>query len=299
MNTTKIAIIGAGAVGSTIAYALLLKNLMVDVVLIDIDEIRCRGEILDLSDTRAFSEGTIHQGFLEDAHTADIIIIAAGKRQEPGQDRIALLEQNKKIITSIVQSLKPLQPHAIIIMVTNPVDIMTYIAQKYAGISKSQVFGSGTFLDTQRLRTELSKKLSIGEQSIHAYIIGEHGDTQFPAWSCAYIGGIPLSQFHITPKELHAIAQRTKDKAYEIIACKGSTYYGIATCVVALCRTIIFDQKRITPISCYIEEYDMCISVPAVLGSHGIEKIVPLPLDNQEKKQFMHSIEVLRKYITP
>ncbi len=298
MNHTKIAIIGAGAVGSTIAYALLLKNVTAEIILIDANEMRCRGEILDLSDAIALSETiSITEGSFKDARNANIIVITAGKRQEPGQDRIALLEQNKKIITSIINSLKPINPNTIIIMVTNPVDIMTLIAQQHAKIPVSHIFGSGTFLDTQRLRSELSKRLAIASPSIHAYILGEHGDTQFPAWSSAYIGGTPLSSFKLPMQKLNEIAKHTKDKAYEIIACKGSTYYGIATCVATLCHIIVSDQKRIIPVSCYIQKYKVCLSMPAVLGKNGIEKIIEVPLNGHEKKQLMHSIATLKNYI--
>ncbi len=298
MINTKIAIIGTGAVGSTIAYALILKDLPVDITIIDVDEQRCRGEFLDLSDALPFCNGsTINQGLINDAKNADIIVIAAGKKQEPGQDRIALLKTNKKIIETIMKDIQPLAPHAIIIMVTNPVDSLTYYAQQCTKLPRNQIIGSGTFLDTQRLRYLLSKKLDLAEQSIHAYILGEHGDTQFVAWSAAQVAGTPLTQLEITSHELNKIAQTTKDKAYEIIACKGSTYYGIGTCIMALCRTIIFDQKKVTPVSCFIQEYDVCMSMPVILGKNGIEHILPIPLNDHEKKLFEHSAQTLRKYL--
>jgi L-lactate dehydrogenase len=290
MKHTKISIIGAGSVGSTIAYALLLKNIAAEVVLIDIDEIRCRGEILDLSDALSFcGPSLIHSGSTEDMQTSEIIIIAAGKRQQPGQERIALLKENKKVIESIINSIQPLRKDAIIIVVTNPMDLITRYAQELSHLPTSQVFGSGTFLDTQRLRGALSKKIKIAEQSIHAYILGEHGDTQFPAWSCARVAGISLSEFGITQKELDHIA-------HETISCKGATYYGIATCVAALCRTIIFDQKRVTPVSCYIKEFDVSLSMPVVLGAKGIEQILTVPLNAKEEEQLARSIKTLKSY---
>ncbi len=295
----KISIIGAGSVGSTIAYALLLKNIVAEIVLVDIDEIRCRGEVLDLSDTLSFcGPSFIHSGSTKDVQTSEIIIIAAGKRQQPGQERITLLKENKKVIESIIHSIQPLRKDAIIIVVTNPVDLITRYTQELSSLPTSQVFGSGTFLDTQRLRGALSKKINIAEQSIHAYILGEHGDTQFPAWSCARVAGIPLSDFGVTQKELDHIAHETKNKAYEIISCKGATYYGIATCVVALCRTIIFDQKRVTPVSCYIKEFDVSLSMPVVLGAKGIEQILTVPLNTKEEEQLARSIKALKSYAT-
>lgn len=298
MKRTKISIIGAGSVGSTIAYTILLKNLATEIALIDIDEIRCRGEILDLSDTiDVSSPSSIHTGTSEDAKNSHVVIIAAGKRQTPGQDRIALVQANKKVIESVMHSITPLRKDAVVIIVTNPVDIITYYAQQLSGLPSSQVFGTGTFLDSQRLRGFISKKINIGEQSIHAYILGEHGDTQFPAWSCARVAGMPLSDFNLTQKELDHIAHETKNKAYEIISCKGATFYGIASCVAALCRTVIFDQKRVTPLSCYLKEYDVSLSMPAVLGARGIEEILMIPLDSHERTQLEHSIKAIRSYL--
>lgn len=299
MKHTKISIIGAGAVGSTIAYALMLKNSAAEISLIDVDEIRCRGEILDLSDALSFcGPSSIQSQTAKNAGKSDIIIIAAGKRQEPGQDRIALLHANKKIIKSILEEIQPLNKEAIVIMVTNPVDLLTLYAQEQINHPRSRLFSSGTFLDTQRLRGLLSQKLQIAQQSIHAYILGEHGDTQFPAWSCARVAGIPLHDFKFTQKELDMIATETRNKAYEIIKCKGATFYGIATCVAALCRTIIFDEKRVTPVSCYLEQYDVCMSMPVVLGKNGIEKILQLPLNQKEKELLDLSAQTLKQHIT-
>ncbi len=299
MKQTKISIIGAGSVGSTIAYALLLKNISAKITLLDIDEVRCRGEILDLSDTLPFcGPSTISAGTNKDAQESDIIIIAAGQRQKPNQERIKLYESNKKVIKSIVDSLGTLRKETLIIMVTNPLDLLTLYAQQIIDLPRTQIFGTGTFLDTQRLRDILSKKLDIGSSSIHAYILGEHGDTQFAAWSCAYVAGIPLTSFkQLTQKVLDNSATEAKNRAYEIISCKGATYWGIATCVAAICRTILFDQKRVTPLSVYIEKFNVCLSMPVVLGSKGIEEILSIPLSDKEKKQLIQSAESLKKLI--
>ncbi len=299
MKHTKISIIGAGAVGSTIAYALMLKNVAAEINLVDVDEIRCRGEILDLSDALSFCGPSLIRGeTAKNAGKSDIIIIAAGKRQEPREDRITLLNANKKIIKSILQELQPINKESIIIIVTNPVDILTLYAQELINHPRSQLFGSGTFLDTQRLRGLLSKKLQIAEQSIHAYILGEHGDSQFPAWSCARIAGIPLQDFGLSESELEIIARETRERAYEIIKYKGATFYGIATCVAALCRTILFDQKRVTPVSCYLDQYDVCMSMPVVLGKNGINNILQPPLNKNEREQLDESAQAIKKYIT-
>ncbi len=298
MKHIRISIIGAGAVGSTIAYALMLKNVAAEILLVDINEIRCRGEILDLSDALSFcSTSIIRSGTAQDIKNSEIIILAAGKRQIPGQDRTELLKENKKIIESIVTKIQPFSKDSIIIVVTNPVDAMTYFAQKASNLPYEQVFGSGTFLDTQRVRNLISKKIGIAEQSIHAYILGEHGDSQFPVWSSAQVAGIPLADFGLSKQELDRIAHDTKNKAYEIIACKGATYYGIATCVTALCRTIIFDQKRVTPVSCYLQKYDVYLSMPVVIGSKGIERILPIKMNPDEQKDFNDSIKAVRSLL--
>ncbi len=299
MKHSKIAIIGAGAVGSTSAYALMLKNITAELILIDVDETRCKGEILDLSDALSFCGASkVRGGKAYNAGQADIIIIAAGARQQPGQSRIELVENNKRVITAILQSIKPINPNAIIIMVTNPVDILAYHAQHLSDLPRNQIFGSGTFLDTQRLCGILAKKLGVAEQSIDAFILGEHGDTQFPAWASAYVAGIPLPNFKkITSDDLDQMAQETRKRAYEIIAYKGSTYFGIAACVATMCEAIIFDQKLVIPLSCYIPSLDVCLSMPCVLGENGIEQILPIPLSTEEQKKLEHSAQQLRKLL--
>jgi len=299
VKPTKISIIGAGNVGSSIAYALILKNIPATIKLIDIDEKRCRGEILDLSDALAFcGSSNISSGTPKDAQESDIIIIAAGRNQKPGEDRIQLYNNNKKVITKIMETIRPVKNDGIIIMVTNPLDLLTFEVQKLSNLPHSHIFGTGTFLDTQRLRNILSQKLHIAEQSIHAYILGEHGDTQFPAWSCAYVAGIPIDSFpELDQETLKKIALEAKTRASEIISCKGATYWGIATTVATICRTIIFDQKRVTPLSVYLDTFDVCLSMPVVLGKNGIEKILEIPLSKLEKQQLALSAEFLKKLL--
>ncbi len=298
MKLPKIYIIGAGNVGSTIAYTLTLKNVAAEIILIDINEIRCKGEVLDIADSRIFAnDSKISQNHNNKTTDADIIIIAAGKKQEPNQNRIELLSENKKTVIEIIKKIKPINPKAVIIVVTNPLDAITYFVQKESGLPYNQVIGTGTFLDTQRLRGILSERLKIAEQSIHAYVLGEHGDSQFVAWSCAQIAGISLDDFGLSHKDHDTIAQETKNKAYEIISCKGATYFGIATCVAVLCRTIIFDQKRVAPISCYLPNEQLYISMPVILGSKGVEKILRLPLNDTEKKLFQASTDTIRSLL--
>ncbi|PKN03706.1 L-lactate dehydrogenase [Candidatus Dependentiae bacterium HGW-Dependentiae-1] len=296
MKHSKIAIIGAGRVGTTTAYALMLKNIVAEILLVDIDPNRCQGEIYDLADTLSFSTASnIHAATLKEAGRADIIVVTAGIAQQPKQSRTALIEVNQKIVTNILSDLKPINPHAIILMVTNPVDLMTLCAQEHAGLPHAQVFGSGTFLDSKRLQLAIANHVGVAEESVHAYVLGEHGDTQFPAWSCAQISGIPLLKFPgINEKDLAKIGVQTKNKAADIILCKGSTFFGIAICVAAMCESILFHQKKVFTLSVFNQEFGVCLSLPVVLGGRGIEKILPIPLSDSEQKQFTASAQALR-----
>lgn len=295
MKHSKIAIIGAGVVGSTTAYTLLLKTITAEIILVDIDQTRCHGEILDLSDAMFFNgTSVVRSGTPQDAAQADIIIIAAGKPQKPGETRLELLATNKKVISDIFTSIKPTNPQAIIIMVTNPLDPLTMLAQKLSGLPTHQVFGTGTFLDTLRLRGLIAKKTNVAPSSVNAYVIGEHGDSQCIAWSSADIAGTPITEFPgIEQKDLDLMAQQVKDKVYEIIQCKGSTSFGIAACVTAMCEAIVFNQKIVMPLSTYIEQYKTCFSMPTVLGENGIETILSIPLNDDEQKKLSNSAQQL------
>lgn len=299
MKHSKIAIIGAGIVGSTTAYALILKKLTAEIILVDINETRCHGEILDLSDAISFN-GTalVRAGTAHDAAQADIIIIAAGKAQKPGDTRRDLLETNKAIIADIFTAIKPINSQAIVIMVTNPLDPLTLLAQSLSGLPYNQVFGTGTFLDALRLHGIIAQKINIAPKSINAYILGEHGDSQFVAWSSAEIAGIPIADYQgIEKKDLEQFAQQVKDKAYDIIACKGSTSFGIATCIATMCEAIIFNQKIIIPLSTYIKEHKIYLSMPAVLGENGIEDILTIPLNDNEQQKLIYCVQQLQNLL--
>lgn len=299
MKQNTIAIIGAGVVGSTTAYTVMMKDGGSNVILVDINDIKCHGEVLDLSDTLSFSTiSTIQAGTLQEAGQADIAIITAGIPQKPGQSRTDLLKTNHEVIRNIINGMKPLNPDMIIIVVTNPVDILTYVAQQIAGLPKHQIFGSGTFLDTQRLRNTISKKTNIAEQSIHVYVLGEHGDSQFVGWSCGTIAGVPILEFpQLSFQQLQSMAQETKEKAYNIIKCKGSTAFGISSCVWAYCENILNDTKRIVPVSCYYQEFDVCLSLPTILGKKGVEQIILPQLNDQELQLLKISIDTIKTLI--
>jgi len=296
MKHTKIAIIGAGNVGSTIAYACILQNICAEIILIDIQQDTCRGQVIDLEDALAQSYTSgIKTGSFEQAAHADIILICAGANQKIGQSRSDLITTNKNVIASIFASLGTIQDKCIIIMVTNPLDALTRYAQQISSHPQHLIFGSGTYLDSQRLCTYLSQKISIAPESINAYMIGEHGDSAFPAWSCARIGGSPLASFaELHPDALEAIAQKARAKAYDIIKLKCATYFGIAACVTTLCKAIISDRKSIFPLSVYHREHDICFSMPAILGASGIEKTLSLPLNKKEEKLLSQSIEKIK-----
>lgn len=299
---SKIAIIGAGAVGSTIAYTLVIKTLAAEVVLIDVNENKKVGEVMDLDDGQCFSEtGTVSGGDFKDAGDADVIVLTAGAAQKPGETRLDLVNKNKQICESIFKSIGKIKPTAIIVVVANPVDVITYLAQQFSGLPRSQVFGTGTALDTARLRTEVAKEFGVSPQSVSGFMLGEHGDTEFAAWSTVSIGGIPLKEFKISAKKLQTIEKRVKTAAYEIINRKGATYYGIAMSVTDILEAILFDQHKILPLSPYLDGCQgvkgMCLGVPAVLGRQGVEKIWPLKLPADEKKKFQDSAKTIKKFL--
>lgn len=299
MKQAKIAIIGAGVVGSTTAYTLILKNIASEIILVDIQDMKCKGEVDDLSDTLSFSTTSrVIVGTLQQAGQVDIVIITAGRAQKPGESRSDLLHTNYRVVADIISGMKPLNPHLVVIMVTNPVDVLTYVAQQVSGLPKNQVFGSGTLLDTQRLRHIVSDASNVAVPSISLSVLGEHGDSQCVAWSSATIAGDPIAEFpNLTHAKLEAMAEQAKRKAYDIIACKGSTAFGIASCVAVYCQNILDDVHVVMPVSCYVQEFDVCLSVPVLLGKKGIERIVMPELDERERKQLETSAATIKKYI--
>lgn len=300
MKKSKIAIIGAGNVGSTIAYSCMLKNLTAEIMLVDINDEFCKGQVIDLCDALAFSKTScVTQGTLKKAAQSDTIIICAGSRQKPGQSRIDLLQTNKQVIASIFEQMKPIKKDAVIIMVTNPVDILTLYAQQIADHEQHLIFGSGTLLDTQRLKGYIAQKINVAPESVDTYMLGEHGDTAFAAFSAARIAGNPLSEFNeLGPNILEEIEKAVRKKAYDIIQCKGSTYFGIGACVAMLCKSIMFDEKEVFPVSFYHPEHQICFSLPAAIGAQGIEKEFEVPLNESEKQKLVESINKIKKDIS-
>lgn len=302
-STEKICIIGAGNVGSAIAYALTIKNIASEISLIDRDNTKSQGEVMDIADGMAFVEtGHVISSNFKDAKKSDIIIVTAGVRQKPGGTRLDLAEDNKKIMDSIFQKIGKLNPKTIIIVVSNPVDVLTYHIQKITNLPPSQIIGSGTALDTSRLRTILSKLFNVSSQNIHGYVLGEHGDSSFVAWDSVTIGGTPIKQIPSFTKELaDKIEKNVSGEAYEIIEKKGSTFYGIGLTVANIVKAILFDQHLILPVSTLVNNWngvsEVCLGSLAMIGRNGIEGHWPLKLSVQEKKKLQKSATIIKKYL--
>lgn len=304
----KIAVIGTGYVGSTIAYSLIAKDIAGELLLVDINQNICNGNVLDLEDTLFFSMQTTHvtAATYAQAAEADIIIICAGIAQKPGQSRIDLLETNKKVLHEIAQQLTPLNPNAVVLVVTNPVDILTWYMQQWLPLPKNQVIGSGTYIDSIRFGDLIGKKINVNPQNIYAYIFGEHGDTQVPIWSNVFIDGTKIDEYRpffkksenppFTQQEKDVISQETKNRAYEIISCKGATNFGIAACVTAICQAIVWNKQEI-PVSFYQPKYDVCMSAMALVGPKGVEKEVPHELSPHEEELLELSAKAIKKYL--
>lgn len=297
MRHTKISIIGwAWSVWSTTAYALMMKNLVSEIILLDHNETKLDWEVCDLSDALPFcNTSTIKSWTYEEARSSDIIIITAWAAQLPWETRIDLFNKNKAIVHCILEKLKPLNQNSIILMVTNPVDVLTIIAQEVSWLPKNQVFWTWTLLDSQRLRWYLSEKLNIAEKSIDAYVLWEHWDSEFVAWSHANIAWKLISEFlWITKKDLEEIENKTKNEAYKIIKCKWCTFYWIAACIADICENIIFNQKRVMPISCFNEKYNVVIWTPAIIWDKWIECVLEVPLSTEEEEKLKKSVEKLK-----
>ena len=309
INSRKIAIIGCGFVGSACAFALMQSGLFSEMVLIDSNEERAEGEALDISHGLPFSKPMqIYSGTYDDITDAGIIAITAGAGQKPGESRLELVHKNVEIFKSIIPEISKRNYKGILLIVSNPVDIMTYTALKLSGLPSNQVFGSGTVLDTARLKYLLGEHLGVDATSVHALNIGEHGDTEIAANNSANVSGIELKKFCDfackTDKHEEAmkeIAEDVKLSAYEIIKKKGATYYGIAMSVRRICEAIILDQKSILPISCLqngkngIE--NVVLSMPMIVGKHGAERSVEISLSEEERRAIKSSADMLKGII--
>ncbi len=309
VNLRKVGIVGCGFVGSATAFALMQSGLFSEIVMIDADRNKAEGEALDISHGVPFSKPVdIHAGDYDDVADASIIIITAGAGQKPGETRLDLVKKNVGIFKSIIPEIAKRNYKGILLIVANPVDILTYAAVKLSGLPENKVFGSGTVLDSARLKFNLAEHLGVDPRSIHAFIIGEHGDSEFPAWSSANVSGIEISRFcemrgyfHNHEEHKDQIADEVKNAAYDIISKKHATYYGIAMSAKRICEAIVRDEKSILPVSSVqhgrygIE--DVSISIPVIVGKDGIETEVPFALDDEEIARLRESAKTLREVI--
>ena len=304
MNSRKAAIVGCGFVGSASTFALMESGLFSELVLIDADRNRAEGEALDISHGLPFSKPMqIYAGGYEDISDASVVIVTAGAGQKTGETRLDLVKKNVGIFRSIIPEIAKYNKNVILLVVANPVDILTYVAKQLSGYPSNRVFGSGTVLDTARLKYLLGEHLGVDSRSIHAFIIGEHGDSEIAAWSSANVSGIPLNKFcemrgHFEhDKSMQQIAENVKNSAYEIIEKKKATYYGIAMSVKRICEAIVRDEKSILPVSS-IQDTDeisgVALSMPAIVGKNGVEDLVPIELDADEKAALKQSADTLK-----
>lgn len=305
IDRQKVAIIGCGFVGAACAFALMQSGMFSEMVLIDVDKSRAEGEAMDISHGVPFAKpAKIYAGDYDDIRDAAIIVITAGANQKPDETRLDLVHKNVKIFQSIIPQIREREYGGILLVVSNPVDILTYVAEKLSGFTENRVIGSGTVLDTARLKRAVAEHLTVDSRSVHAFIIGEHGDSEIAAWSGANISGIPLSDFcelrgHYKHEEnTTRIAEAVKKSAYKIIEKKQATYYGIAMSVKRICEVILRDEKSILPVSSMMYgEYgisDVALSMPAIVGKNGVETKVPIPLSDEELDRLRQSASMLR-----
>jgi len=302
----KVAIVGAGFVGTTFAYSLLIRGLVSQIVLIDINKERAEGEAMDLSHGLPFAHPVkIWAGDYSDCKDADIVLIAVDKGAKIEKSRLELAQGNFEILKQIIPNITEHNKECILLVVSNPLDVMTYSALKLSGFPKSRVIGSGTILDTARLRYMLGKYLQVDTRNVHAYIIGEHGDSEVPVWSLANIAGIrlkdycPICKVPYDSDMFNELFLKVKNAGYEIIERKGRTNYGVGLSLTKIVESIIRDENSVLTISCFLENYhgvsDVCLSVPAIVNRDGIKETIELPLDEKEVEDFRKSARIIKK----
>ena len=302
----RVAVVGAGNVGSTFAYALLLSGLAAEIVLIDASHARAEGEAMDLNHAVPFAHPTrIWAGDYPDCAGAAVTVVAAGAGQKQGETRLDLLKRNAAIFRQVIPQVARHNPQGIILIATNPVDVLTYASFEFSGLPPARVFGSGTILDTARFRYLLGQHFRVDARSVHAYIIGEHGDSEVPVWSLANIAGMRLADFAAAqgipcgPEHIQEIFRQTRDAAYHIIERKGATYYAVAAGLMRIVEAILRNQATVLSVSSLVADYygirDICLSLPAVITRAGVERVLCLELSSEEQQALRHSAEVLRQ----
>lgn len=300
----KVVLVGDGAVGSSYAFAMAQQGLAEELVIVDVIKERTVGDALDLEDATVFTAPKkIYSGEYSDCADADLVVITAGAPQKPGETRLDLVDKNLKILSSIVQPVVDSGFKGIFLVAANPVDILTYATWKLSGFPKNRVIGSGTSLDSSRLRVALAKKLDLDPRDVNAYIMGEHGDSEFAAYSAATAGGQSIvelaKQAGVSFDDLLKIEDETRNKAYEIINRKGATFYGVATSLMRITKAILRDENAVLPVGASLEgEYglnDIFIGTPAVINASGLDRVIEVPLDDREKDLMAKSAATLRQ----
>ncbi|MES2221168.1 MAG: L-lactate dehydrogenase [Acidobacteriota bacterium] len=306
----KIGIVGAGSVGATIAYACMVRGVGKHISLFDIAKTKVEAEILDLNHGLMFVpmakvDGSDDLNVLE---RSDVIVVTAGAKQKPGQTRVELAETNTTICRKLIPDLLRVAPHATLLMVTNPVDVLTYVALKLSGLESRRVLGSGTVLDSSRFRFLIAQRCAVAVQNVHAYIAGEHGDSEIPLWSSASIGNVPVQGWHmpghgvLSTQEEQEIYQTVRTAAYKIIQGKGATNYAIGLAVATILEAILWNEGRVLPVSSLLSDYrgisNVCLSVPSIVGIRGVEGLLPVPMNASEEAGLRSSAEAIKHVLS-
>ena len=303
---SKLAIIGAGAVGTSLAYAALIRRSAREIALYDTNTAKVDAEVLDLAHGTQFTGSSrIYGGSdIEVVRDANVVVVTAGAKQQPGQSRLDLAATNVEILRELMPELVALAPNAIFVLVTNPCDVLAVAAQKFSGLSPERVFSSGTVLDSSRLRWKLAERVGVAISSVHAIIVGEHGDSEFPLWSQTRIGPVPLADWvpidhpPLTQAELDQIASDVKNAAYQVIAGKGATNYAIGLSAARIVEAILNDEKAVLPVSSVLANYHgvsgVALSVPTVVGASGIERVIEVPMSADEEFKFTASAAAVK-----
>ena len=295
----KVVLIGCGNVGMSYAYGLLNQRTYVnELVLIDLNKEKIIGEVMDLNHCLAFapSKIDIKAGDYEDCKDARIVVIAAGANQGVGETRMDLIHKNSIIFKQIVSNVMQTGFNGIFVVATNPLDVMSYVTYKYSGLEANKVIGTGTSLDTARLRYVIGKKININPKNIHAYVMGEHGDSEFVPWSNAMVGAQKIFDF-LSKEDLDNICDNVRNAAYDIIERKGNTCYGIGVCLVRITNAILGDENVIISVSAYDKDNDIYISTPAIISKNGVTKKLYISFNEEEKEKMQHSVDVIKSAI--
>jgi L-lactate dehydrogenase len=306
---TRIAIVGAGSVGATLAYACLIRGVGRTIALYDLDAAKVRAEVLDLNHGLQFVPAATMVGSddLEVCRGADLVVVTAGAKQRPGQTRLELARANVEMCRELVPRLLEVAPDAILLLVTNPVDVVTHAALRYSGLPPNRVFGSGTVLDSSRLRLLIAQHCGVAVQNVHAYVAGEHGDSELPLWSSASIGSVPLLRWNVPGRPaLDAaaraeIVRRVVGAAEEIIRGKGATNYAVGLAAARIIEAVLYDERQVLPVSSLLDGFagisDVCLSVPSVIDRAGVDTVLPVPLSDEEAAGLRRSAAAVRDVV--